>query len=115
MFDSLQASRNEYGNTLAMTATQPDCKEALSAVIIGGEPARLKMAEEIEAAAAEAEAAHLEQYMQKEERSAACKCRYSSAMCTWSLHSLHQASCCPNAKLRLGLSLGLSCDLEHLI
>ena len=66
--DDAQASRNEYGNTPAMTATQTDCKEALSAVVIGGESARLKMAEEIEAAAAEAEAAHLEDYMQKEER-----------------------------------------------
>lgn len=50
-----------------MTATQADCKEALSAVILGGESARLKFAEEIEAAAAEAEAARLEGYMQKEE------------------------------------------------
>ena len=65
--NGLQASRNEYGNTPAMTATNPDCKEALSAVTLGGESARLKMAEEIEAAAAEAEAARLEQYMQKEE------------------------------------------------
>ena len=64
---ALQASRNEYGNTPAMTATDPECKEALSAVILGGESARLKMAEEVEAAAAEAEAARLEEYMQKEE------------------------------------------------
>ena len=64
----MQASRNEYGNTPAMTATQPDCKEALSAVMLGGESARLKLAEDIEAAAAEAEAARLEEYMQREER-----------------------------------------------
>ena len=63
-----QANRNEYGNTPAMTATQADCKEALSAVILGGESARLKLAEEIEAAAAEAEAARLDEYMQREER-----------------------------------------------
>ena len=50
-----------------MVATQADCKEALSAVIVGGESARLKLAEEIEAAAAEAEAARLDEYMQKEE------------------------------------------------
>jgi len=65
---ALQASRNEYGNTPGMTATQPDCKEALSAVMLGGESARLKLAEDIEAAAAEAEAARLEEYMQREER-----------------------------------------------
>ena len=51
-----------------MTATQPDCKEALSAVMLGGESARLKLAEDIEAAAAEAEAARLEEYVQREER-----------------------------------------------
>ena len=62
-----QASRNDYGNTPAMTATEPDCKQALSAVILGGEAARLKLAEEVEAAAAEAEAARLEAYMQKQE------------------------------------------------
>ena len=64
----IQASRNEYGNTPAMVATQADCKEALSAVVLGGESARLKLAEDIEAAAAEAEAARLEEYMQAEER-----------------------------------------------
>ncbi len=65
---AVQASRNEYGNTPGMTATQPDCKEALSAVMLGGESARLKLAEDIEAAAAVAEAARLEEYMQREER-----------------------------------------------
>lgn len=65
---SAQARRNEYGNTPAMVATQADCKEALSAVVVGGESARLKLAEDIEAAAAEAEAARLDDYMQKEER-----------------------------------------------
>lgn len=51
-----------------MVATQTDCKEALSAVTVGGESARLKLAEDIEAAAAEAEAARLEEYMQKGDR-----------------------------------------------
>ena len=68
VYVALQASRNDYGNTPGMTATQPDCKEALSAVMLGGESARLKLAEDIEAAAAEAEAARLEEYMQREER-----------------------------------------------
>ena len=63
----MQASRNEYGNTPAMTASEPDCKEALSAVSLNGEVARLKLAEEVEAAAAEAEAARLEAYLRKEE------------------------------------------------
>ena len=36
--------------------------------MLGGESARLKLAEDIEAAAAEAEAARLEEYMQREER-----------------------------------------------
>ena len=62
-----QASRNEYGNTPSMTATEADCKEALTAVTLGGEAARLKLAEEVEAVAAEAETARLEAYMQKEE------------------------------------------------
>ena len=62
-----QARRNDYGNTPAMTATQADCKEALSAVILGGDSARLKLAEDLEAAAAEAEAARLEDCMHKEE------------------------------------------------
>lgn len=64
----VQASRNEYGHTPAMVATQADCKEALSAVNLGGESARLKLAEDIEAAAAEAEAARLEEYIEAEER-----------------------------------------------
>ena len=64
---SWQASRNEYGNTPGMTATEADCKEALTAVTLGGEAARLKLAEEVEAAAAEAEANRLEAYMLKEE------------------------------------------------
>ena len=51
-----------------MVATQADCKEALSAVLVGGESARLKLAEDIEAAAAEAESARLEEYLQREER-----------------------------------------------
>ncbi len=63
----VQASRNEYGNTPTMTATQQECKEALSGVILGGASARLKLAEEIDAVAAEAEADRLEEYMQKEE------------------------------------------------
>lgn len=64
---AMQASRNEYGNTPAMTASEPDCKEALSAVTLSGESARMKLAEEVEAAAAEAEAARLEAYTRKEE------------------------------------------------
>ena len=50
-----------------MTARDADCKEALTAVTLGGQAARFKLAEEVEAAAAEAEAARLEAYMQKEE------------------------------------------------
>lgn len=50
-----------------MTTTEADCKEALTAVTLGGEAAGLRLAEEVEAAASEAEAARLEAYMQKEE------------------------------------------------
>ena len=64
----MQVCRNLYGNTPAkLSAQQPDCREVLKSIQIGGLPARSKLAEDLQAAAAEAEERRLEEHLKAEE------------------------------------------------
>ena len=56
-----------YKHTPTQLATSQDCKEALSTVVIGGKAARQKLQDELDAAAAEAEAARVQEHLVRQE------------------------------------------------